>query len=100
SAARPPKKANERRNIERYRRVSRCGRTAAAYAALASVLAIRCVRREWPSPTVQPSRIRRKLDASVTIRCAPNDPPAGPAWGGVELVRCSTRSEPPSVLRG
>src|ERR1700758_4348334 len=28
----------------------------------------RLSRAAWPSPTVQPSRIRRKLDASVTIR--------------------------------
>ena len=32
--------------------------------------------------------------------CArPNDPPACPAWGGVELILCPSRPEPPSVLR-
>ena len=32
-------------------------------------------------------------------RSAPRGPPPCPGWGGVELVPCSTRSEPPSVLR-
>ena len=35
----------------------------------------------------------------VLHRMAPNDPPACPAWGGVELPQRFSRRERPSVLR-